>query len=133
MGEHVIFFDAECVLCQRAVRYIQQIDESALFLFAPLNGKTAARTLTGPNARLARANTIVLAENYESTEREFWIRSRALFRIYWLLGGKWRSLGWLHFLPGYPGDLFYKWVSNHRHQFKFKGEVDLGAKNRFLP
>ncbi len=132
MAKHVIFYDGECVLCHRAVQYLIDLDAEKLFAFAPLNGKTAADVLTGPNTCYANANSLVLVEDYQSTNREFWIRSKAIFRVYWLLGGAWNALGWLCFVPGNLGDVFYRWAANHRHQFKFKGGSDLGPKDRFL-
>ena len=133
MGEHLVFYDAECPLCNKAVRYILEIDTHKRFFFAPLNGRTAGEILVGPNERYKRADTIVLVEDYQSTSRQFWIRSRAILRVYWLVGDGWGIVGWLSFLPGWVGDLFYRWVAYHRHKFKFKGNPDLGHKDRFLP
>lgn len=131
MDEHLVFFDGECPFCHRSVRHIVQIDSERHFLFAPLTGKTAKDLLTGPQKPLVHANSLVLVENYQSTEREFWIRSQAIFRIYWLLGS--RILGSLCFLPGWLGDIVYKWVAEHRHQFKIKMPHEPGPKDRFLP
>ena len=133
MRDHIIFFDGECPLCHRAVRQIIEIDVDRRFLFASLNGETAAEILIGPQAPLKRAQSLVLVENYRSTAREFYIRSRALFRIYWLVGHGWGLIGILSFLPCWVGDLFYRWVAAHRHQFKLKFPQDPGPKDRFLP
>jgi predicted DCC family thiol-disulfide oxidoreductase YuxK len=133
MSDHLIFFDAECPLCHRAVRHILEIDRDQRFIFAPLDGETANAILTGPLAFYRKANTLVLLENYQSTEREFWIRSKSMLRIYWLLGDGWKLVGWLSFLPAWIGDRFYSWVANHRHQFKLKPMQEIGPPNRFLP
>ena len=133
MREHLIFFDAECPLCHRAVRHIIEIDADKHFLFAPLESETAKAILTGPLAFYRKANTVVLLENYQSTEREFWIRSQSILRVYWLLGNGWKIIGWLCFLPAWVGDLFYSWVANHRHQFKLKPMQEIGPSERFLP
>ncbi|HSX11775.1 MAG TPA: DUF393 domain-containing protein [Chlamydiales bacterium] len=133
MHEHLIFFDGECPLCHRAVRHILEIDLDKHFLFAPLNGTTAADILIGPQASLRSANSIVLVENYLSTGRRFWIRSRALLRIYWLNGNGWGLYGIFSFLPGYLGDALYRWIAEHRHQFKLRMPHEPGPKDRFLP
>lgn len=130
--KHLIFFDGECPLCHRAVRYILEIDVGKRFLFAPLNGETAQEILIGPQAPLRKANSLVLVEDYQSTERRFWVRSRAILRIYWLTGNGWGVIGVLSFLPGWIGDLLYRWLAAHRHQFKLKMPEEQ-PRDRFLP
>jgi predicted DCC family thiol-disulfide oxidoreductase YuxK len=132
-SDHLVFFDSECPLCQRAVRHVLQIDGLEKIVFAPLKGATAASILSGPNSVYQRMNTLILLENYQSTQRRFWVRSRAIFRIYWLIGGKWRLFGALSFLPGWLGDLFYRNLARHRHQFSLPPLRDLGPAHRFLP
>jgi predicted DCC family thiol-disulfide oxidoreductase YuxK len=133
MHEHLIFFDAECPLCHRAVQHILEIDQKRRFIFAPLEGETARAILTGPLQFYRKANTLVLLENYQSTEREFWIRSKSILRVYWLVGNGWQFIGWLSFLPSWIGDLFYSWVAKHRHQFKLRPMHEIGPQDRFLP
>lgn len=131
MNEHLIFFDKECPLCHRAVRHVIVMDRERHFLFAPLKGETAQDILVGPQAPLQKANSLVLVENYDSTDRLFWTRSKAIARIYWLSGRK--VLGSLSFLPAALGDWIYKIVADHRHQFKLKMPKEPGPKERFLP
>jgi len=133
MHEHLIFYDGDCPLCHKAVRHILEIDIHKHFLFSPLSGESARDILTGPQKKLLDANSLVLVENYASTDREFWVRSQAIFRIYWLADNGWEILGLLCFLPSCIGDLFYRWVAAHRHQFKLKMPEDPGPKDRFLP
>lgn len=133
MKEHIIFFDAECPFCHRAIRHILELDVDRHFLFAPLGGEAAHKILTGPQESLKKANSLVLAENYDSTDRKFWIRSRAVFRIYWIVGHGWELLGILSFLPGWIGDYLYRSFAAHRHQFKLKIPEEPGPKDRFLP
>ncbi len=132
MHEHLIFYDDECPFCHRAVKQILEIDPDQRFLFAPLNGETADDILIGPQAPLRAMNSLVLAENYRSTDRSFWIRSRAIFRVYWLVGRGWKILGILSFFPGWIGDFLYRWLAEHRHQFKLQMPDDPGPSDRFL-
>lgn len=133
MNDHIVFFDGECPFCHKAVRHIIEIDEKKEIVFAPLKGETARQILTGPQAELLKANSIVLAENYRSTERRFWIRSHAIFRIYWIIKNGWQLVGILSFLPRCIGDFFYNWFAAHRHQFKLKIPEMPGPNDRFLP
>ena len=132
MHEHLIFFDGECPFCHRAVRHILEIDVHQRFVFAPLSGETAKDILSGPQAHLKKINSLVLVENYQSTDRTFWTLSRAVLRIYWLVGNGWGLIGTLSFLPGFVGDALYRWFAIHRHQFKLK-MPETGPKDRFLP
>ena len=132
MYEHLIFFDGECPLCHRAVRHILEIDIQKRFLFAPLNGETSRDILIGPQEPLKKANSLILVEQYQSTERRFWIRSKAVLRTYWLIGNGWGLIGIFSFLPGFFCDALYRWLAAHRHQFKLKMPQE-GPKDRFLP
>ena len=133
MNDHIVFFDDECPFCHKAVRHIIEIDTNKQFQFAPLRGDTAREILTGPQSNLRNANSIVFAENYQSTDRRFWIRSHAIFRIYWLVGNGWGLVGILSFLPSWQGDFFYNWFAAHRHQFKLRIPEAIEPRDRFLP
>ena len=133
MHEHIIFFDGECPFCHRTVRHLIEIDVDRHFLFAPLAGSTAKEILIGPQEPLTRAQSVVLVENYQSTKRCFYVRSRAIFRIYWIVKHGWELLGILSFLPCWFSDIFYRWLAAHRHQFKLKMKKEPGPQDRFLP
>ena len=132
--KHLIFFDAECSLCQKMVQNLLQIDKTALFSFAPLNGATAQKEFTGKYAPLKDKDSIVLLENFRTPEKRFWIRSRAIFRIFWLLGGKWRLIGWFYQFP-FGTDLVYMMVARHRHLATGKPSkvIPFEHADRFLP
>lgn len=133
MYEHLVLFDHKCPFCHKQVRNIIKMDVDRRFVFAPLDGETANDVLSGPQAELKNANSVVLIENYQSTGREFWIRSQAVFRIFWLTGHGWGIIGILCFLPGKLGDIVYRYFAEHRHQFKLDIPEDPGPKERFLP
>lgn len=133
MYEHLILYDHECPWCFKQVKNIIEMDVYKRFIFAPLEGTTAKRVLTGPHKWMLKANSIVLIENYESTGREFWVRSKAVLRIFWLNGNGWGLIGCLSFLPTKIGDAIYRFFAEHRHQFKLKIPNEPGPKERFLP
>ena len=130
---HLIFFDQECPFCRRSVRHILQRDRKEEFSFAPLNGETAKKILIGPQAHLASAQSVILVENYLSDQRRFYIRSKAIFRTYWLMGGWRKVIGIFGFLPCGILDGLYKFFAMHRHQFKLKMPQEIGPKERLLP
>jgi predicted DCC family thiol-disulfide oxidoreductase YuxK len=133
MFEHLILYDHDCALCIKAVGHVLDIDVHRRFIFAPLGGQTAKTILTGPLKRYAEINSLVLVESYQSTERSFYVRSKAVWRIYWLAGNGWGGIGWLCFLPPWIGDFFYRCFAEHRHQFKLKPRKEPGSPDRFLP
>ncbi len=133
MHDHLIFFDAECNLCKRAVHKIIEMDKEELFVFAPLNGKTAQDLLKGSQEPLKEANSLVLVEKYRSQDQKFWIRSKAVLRVYWLMGGIWMGIGIFCFFPSFLGDAIYRWVATHRHHLLMKTAKKSQSKGRFLP
>jgi predicted DCC family thiol-disulfide oxidoreductase YuxK len=131
--DHLVLFDGNCPFCHRAVRHIIQIDRDELFLFAPLKGKTAQELLMDSYVPMIEADSLILIENFKSNHRKVWIRSRAILRIYWLIGYAWKIIGAFSFFPGCMGDLFYRLFSLHRYKFKLQMPVDSMAKDRLLP
>lgn len=132
MEKHLVFFDRECAFCQRAVQWLISIDTKKVLLFAPFRGEMADQIFTGPLAHYRKANSLVFVENYDSTHRRFSIRSKAIHRIYWRIGGKWKILGLFSWLPAWMGDIVYRFVANHRHQFKLEPMHPLGPSDRFI-
>jgi len=131
MSLHLLFYDADCALCRKAIREIFKADEKQLFVFAPLNGETAREILIGPNAHFAKEDSLILLENYRSDARRFWLRSKGAFRVYWLLGSYW--IGWLCFLPAWVGDWAYRLVAEHRHRLRVGLDYPELKGDRFLP
>lgn len=132
-SDHLLFFDHECPLCIRSVRHIIEHDPERRFSFAPLRGETAKEVLSGPQSFLKKAESLVVVEHWRSTDRKFWTKSRAILRVYWLIGGQWKLFGWISFLPGFLGDFIYDQISAHRHQFHLRPDREIGPEERFLP
>lgn len=133
MHPHLVLFDGECPFCHRAVRHIIGIDSNFCFLFSPLKGEKAKEILGDLYDSIVKADTLVLVENYVSKNRRIWIRSRAILRIYWLVGHRWKVFGLLSFLPGWGGDLAYRLFAICRYQFNVKMTKEPISENRFLP
>ncbi|MFC2049126.1 thiol-disulfide oxidoreductase DCC family protein, partial [Chlamydiota bacterium] len=99
--KHVIFYDGECPLCNRAVRFILSVDREEKFYFAPLNGKTAEQKLAHFFLKNPELDTLVLLQNYETAHEKLMIEGKGALRILWLLGGTYALLGLLSFLPSF--------------------------------
>lgn len=109
MIKSIIFFDNHCPLCCRTINSLAAHDVKKKFAFAPLEGKTAEKMFFGRLSYLRTLNTVILVEQPSG---RIWVRGRAVFRIFWLLGGKWKSIGWLYEMPFV--DAVYKIIAKHR-------------------
>jgi predicted DCC family thiol-disulfide oxidoreductase YuxK len=134
MIKHLIFFDASCPLCQRSIQKIIHLDSQSLFLFTPLDGKTASIEFQKKLVHLKQQNTLVLFENYKTQKQRLWVRGRAVFRIFWLLGGAWKLIGWICFVP-IGVNILYRLFASLRHRLKLsKPCISIPKhRDRFLP
>jgi predicted DCC family thiol-disulfide oxidoreductase YuxK len=106
--ECLLFYDGECGLCHRAVRFVLSEDLDAMCKLAPLQGETFA-ALELP----AVPDSIALKDG----ERILW-RSSAVVSLLCRLGGYWRVLGWLLWCVPKPlRDLGYMAFARVRHHF----------------
>lgn len=119
--KHLLFYDTECPFCQKWALRVASWDKKKIFGFAGLKGKTAKKYL------LFEPRSLVLLENYENLQKVV-TKSKAIFRIFWLLGGKRKVLGVFYFIPSFFFDWFYHFVALNRSKGK-KGELP----PRFFP
>ncbi|MCH9625325.1 MAG: hypothetical protein S4CHLAM123_04960 [Chlamydiales bacterium] len=128
--QHIIFYDSECPLCNRAIRFILATDRKKQFCFAPLNGKTAQEKIAHLYLKRPDLDTLVLLQN----SKQILIEAKGAMRILWILGGKYAWIGWISFLPSFAFDVLYRVVARYRHRlFSKKSVIEEGDKERFLP
>jgi predicted DCC family thiol-disulfide oxidoreductase YuxK len=133
---NIVFYDGNCGFCDHTVQLLLKIDKKELFMFAPLQGKTAKKLLKEQLKRLLKEDTLVVIENVGESNEKMSIRSKAVFRIFWVLGGVWSLIGWLSFLPAFFFDWGYRLVARNRGHF-FSKECPLPpprhTTKQFLP
>lgn len=127
----ILYFDGVCGLCNRSVDFVLKRDRKQQFLFAPLQGETAAENLCAEE--LADLNSLVL-----QTSTGLHRRSAAVVRILWKLGGFWTVLAAMLWLVPLPlRNLGYRAVSAVRYSlFGRKESCRVPApeeRERFLP
>jgi predicted DCC family thiol-disulfide oxidoreductase YuxK len=110
-------YDGECGLCDRSVQWLLRHDRRGVLQFAPLQGE-AAQPFTGGATEF---DTMVFVERQGERARVTH-RSRAIFRILSRIGGPWRLVSWLRFLPAWLTDPAYRLVAANR--IKWFGRVD---------
>jgi predicted DCC family thiol-disulfide oxidoreductase YuxK len=108
----LIFYDADCGFCDRAVRWVAAHDRD-VFDFAPLGGATFVRTVAD-DIRKRLPDTIVVV----TSERDVLIRSAAAQYVLKTVGGIWTALGAaLAVVPTSLADAGYNLFARHRHRF----------------
>ncbi|NGX43448.1 MAG: hypothetical protein K940chlam7_01745 [Chlamydiae bacterium] len=134
--KHLVFYDGQCGMCDRSVQFLLKADRNKKFVFAPLQGKTASERLQELPKHVKSADSLILIENFETSNEKVYIYGHGAFRIAWLLGGKWSLLGWISFLPPVLYDWGYRFIARNRHHFFSKIVCyfpDESEKDRFLP
>jgi predicted DCC family thiol-disulfide oxidoreductase YuxK len=119
--QHVIFYDGECPLCNRVVQFILKADKARKFGFAPLGGKTAEAKLAHFFLKNPDLDTLILLQDMGREDEKLMIEGKGALRILWILGGKYRWIGWLSYLPGCWFGLLYRLIA--RRRFRLFGKV----------
>ena len=125
----ILFYDGECGLCSRSVRFLMRRDRDALLYYAPLQGETAAEQL---EAGLRESLATVI---YQRASGEILLRSDAVLQALIDINSRWRYLSRLAlWIPRSWRDGIYNWIAARRKKFFTKGSCPLPspAENRQL-
>ncbi len=132
----VVLYDGECVLCNSTVDFLLKRDTENLFLFAQLQGDTGQGILERHEENSESLESIVYVRNYKTNREALYVKSTAVLRALDDLGGAWRILSWLRFLPRASRDFVYDLIANNRYnwfgkydQCRIPGSSD---RDRFL-
>jgi predicted DCC family thiol-disulfide oxidoreductase YuxK len=116
----ILFFDGDCGLCSRSVRFLMRRNRSNFLYFAPLQGETAAQYL---KADLRESLSTVV---YRRTESEILIRSDAVLQALIDMGSNWRFLARPALLISRKWrDGLYNWIAARRNKFFDKESCSL--------
>lgn len=135
-SSHLVFYDDSCGLCDRVVAFLIRNDKNQRFVFAPLDGVTAGKFLKDFPEKYKQGDSLILVENYQSKSFKIYLFSQAAFRIAWLLGGIWKIVGGLFFLPAFLFNWIYFFIARHRHRFFSSNSCEIPQgelEDRFLP
>lgn len=112
----IIFFDGVCGMCNAFVNLILRIDRKETFFFAPLQGSTA-RELLPPLAEDAREWSMIYVD-----ETGVHDESDASLAVYRRLGGLWRLLALLRYIPRFIRNPVYRVIARNRYRWFGKKE-----------
>lgn len=114
--DQVVFFDGVCGMCNQTVNFLMARDPAGRLKFAPLQGPTAAEHV--PVAIREHLDTFVFLK-----AGKLHLRTAALVRILWVLGGIWAVWGTLLWLiPSPLRNLGYRFVARIRYRLYGKTE-----------
>ena len=135
-ASRLVLFDGVCGLCARTVRFALRHDRAGRFVYAPLQGETAAAVLARHSLASDLETMIYVADLDGPTERVF-SRSSAVLAMLDELGGPWRVVAMLRIVPRPIRDAVYGLVARYRYRWFGRFETcRLPApdrRERFLP
>jgi predicted DCC family thiol-disulfide oxidoreductase YuxK len=112
----VLLYDGLCGFCNRAVRFVLARDPGGPMRFAPLQGEFAREVLArwpGLNG----VDSLILVEHAgRPGEERVTTRSEAVLRIWNYIGGPWRAVSVLRFIPGPLRDWGYAPFARFRYR-----------------
>lgn len=111
LGKPIIFFDGVCNLCNSSVQWIIKRDKNNQFLFAAIQGKTAAELLP-MEIQKENPESVMLLEN-----GKLYTHSDAALRITALLGFPYRILYFFWIVPRFIRDGIYRYIANNRYRW----------------
>ncbi|PTY08847.1 hypothetical protein DB347_04550 [Opitutaceae bacterium EW11] len=134
----VLFFDGECGLCQRAVRFLLRRDPAGRIRFAALQGPTAQRFLRERGLPRRDFESMIWVPDWENRTRvPPLFRTDGALAALAELPGPWRHAARLRALPAGLRDRGYGWIA--RIRFRVFGPPKPHAldrpewEGRFLP
>lgn len=108
--KYYVFYDGECGFCNFWVHWILKKDLKNNFLFASLQSDFGQQFLGERNLELKDLDTLYLWK----PEKYYLQKSQAVFKISELIGGTYKLLSYLRFLPTGLTDFFYDRVAANR-------------------
>lgn len=117
----VIYFDGECVLCNKSMQWIIRRDRNKIFHFATMN--QLPDSLGVPHT----VDSVVFMD-----ENRYYTASEAVIRIAnYLPGFKWTIM--LRWIPAFLRNSLYRWVARNRYRWFGKQTNCLLADDELKP
>lgn len=109
----IVFYDGECGLCDRSVRFLLPRDRQAALRFAPLQGETARRRTDLPS----ELRSVIFVTQPGTAQEQVYSRSEAALRLLDHVGGVWRIVSWLRVVPRPFRDWVYDRIAQRRYRW----------------
>ena len=127
----VLLYDGLCCLCNRTVHFLLRIDHRSVLHFAALQSTSAKSLLEQVDHSRPLPDGVVLIHN-----GKIYTESEAALKSLQLVGGIWKLLSMLRFIPNFIRNPIYRIVARNRYTWFGKFEScplpKPEWKNRFL-
>jgi len=127
----VILYDGLCCLCNRTIHFLLKIDHQAFLNFAALQSSTAKSLLEQVDHSRPLPDGVVLIHN-----GKIYTESDAALKSLQLIGGIWKLVAMLRYIPNFIRNPIYRIVARNRYRWFGKFEScplpKPEWKNRFI-
>lgn len=118
MDHPTLLFDGYCNLCSGSVLAVIKRDPQAMFRFASLQSPLGRSLLDQHDLNPDEINSVVLIH-----EKSFSLKSDAVLDVFQLLGGFYRPMAIVKFLPTSFRNRIYDWIAKNRYVWFGKKDV----------
>ncbi len=105
----VLIYDGACALCNKAVQFVLAHEYDAVLLFASSQSPQGEHLLREGGFLHEAQFTLVL---YVSGN--YYLRSEAVLKTSWFMGGKWKNMKFLRIFPLWLRDWTYNRLAKNR-------------------
>lgn len=128
--DNIVFFDDDCILCNKTVQWLAAKDKTQSLMFTGLNSQFTSNFLPLKKIREQNYDSIILYSNSQT-----FLHSTAVLKTFRLLGFPYKMMGLLLLVPKFIRDFVYKKIAKNRKRFwsqeKFC-DINLDLKERIL-
>jgi predicted DCC family thiol-disulfide oxidoreductase YuxK len=111
-ADAVIVFDGVCALCSRWVRFLLRVDTRGRYRFAAMQGVHGRALMEAHGLDPEDPSSFLLLEQGRA-----WTDTDAILRVLTGLGGAWRVVGVLRWLPRALRDRAYRALARNRYRW----------------
>jgi exosortase/archaeosortase family protein len=122
-GKNMVFFDGECFMCNKSMRFLLRIDKHQRLWFAPLQGKAAREVIERRDDLDYDLKTIIYIEDVGTEQETVFIRSTAVLKAMSRAGGVWSLVEVMLVVPAFLRDAGYNFVAKNRLKWFGKTEM----------
>ena len=112
----VLLYDGTCGFCADSVQFVLKHDRKGEMRFAALDG-TFGRAVVARHPEVRGYDSVLYVDPARDGRSErIYRHSDAVMRVATYLGGPWRLLQLMRFVPAFIRDNAYRLVARHRHR-----------------
>ena len=126
----IILYDGECMMCNTFIQSVIRLDDEGAFRFKALQEQSLINDQSS-YTKEKQIESIVLIHN-----GQYFIYSSAVLGIFRLLGGPYKVISYLRYIPPMIRDSIYKIIARYRYSFSKRSRIcflpSSEIKKRFL-